>query len=304
MKVLQTLKVKSIQSMVGLLVLILGHLSLPASVGGQSVVFEQGLIYRSVDNVELKLDVARPDNAQGPFPALMYLCGNGWGYVPYDRTQYSYVVRKAAEKGYVAVTVDYRSALKRYKGGGGYIFPAQVHDVKCAVRWLRANAAKYGIDSERIGVVGWSSGGNLALMLGLTKPTDGLEGDCEDMAYSSSVQAIVNIAGPTELSIAYDDSENPDDISTYLGNTPQSAPEQYRKASPLTYVSRDAPPILTIQGDQDTSVKPKQSYLLDARIREVGGSHILVTKEGYGHMNFWNEDCIWDFLDKNLRRSR
>jgi acetyl esterase/lipase len=138
---------------------------------------EDGITYAVANGIELKLDLARPSTGKGPFPALIYLAGNGWGwYGGINRTQHSVEIRSAARHGYVAASVDYREARRGGTGASQNVFPSQVHDVKAAVRWLRANAAKYNIDPDRIGAAGWSSGGHLALMLGLTSASDGLEG--------------------------------------------------------------------------------------------------------------------------------
>ena len=175
-----------------------------------------------------------------------------------------------------------------------------MYDVKSAIRFLRANAKRFGIDPDRIGVVGHSSGGNLALMLGLTRPVDGLEGHDEYLQYSSSVQAVVNFAGPTELTSDY--VATPEVDSAYVGGTPKAVPDRYRMASPLTYVRRDAPPILTIHGDKDTASYLQQALLLDEKVKEAGGKHTLIVKKGAGHMDFsLAEPAVWEFLDLVLR---
>jgi acetyl esterase/lipase len=183
-------------------------------------------------------------------------------------------------------------------GKSKYLFPAQIYDVKCAVRWLRANAKKYNIDSNRIGAVGWSSGGHLALMLGLTGPSDGLEGECGNLKYSSRVQAVVSLAGPTEFMSLYNDSAI---LRELLGGTPEEVPEKYKAASPLTYVSRDDPPVLLVQGDWDSSVPLKQAQILDEKMMEVGEPHTLIIMKNVGHSNFWNDNAVWDFLDEHLK---
>ena len=149
---------------------------------------------------------------------------------------------QAAQRGYVAVTVDYRQTSIKEKGKIKFLFPAQLYDVKCAIRRLRANAKKYSIYSNHIGVAGWSSGGHLALMLGLTVLSDGLEGDCGDREYPSRVQAVVIACGPTELVSMYNESsDEPGPVVDLLGGNPQELPDQYAKASPITYVRSDAP---------------------------------------------------------------
>jgi acetyl esterase/lipase len=270
----------------------------------EAYIWEPSITYGKGGDVELKLDLARPASGKGPFPALIFMSGSGWGYWSVGRRQCCSALIKAAEKGYVAVTVDYRLTSVKENDKTKYLFPAQVYDVKCAVRWLRANAKKYKIDPNRIGAVGWSSGGHLALMLGLTDPSHGLEGECGNSIFSSGVQAVVNLAGPTELISLYHEKSNPISIVEFLGGTPEEVPDQYKIASPLTYVSKDDPPVLTIQGDRDASVPPKQAELLDAKMKEAGASHMLIIKKGVGHINFWYDNAVWDFFDKHLKGER
>jgi acetyl esterase/lipase len=264
------------------------------------IVQETGITYCKGGDFDLKLDLARPAEGKGPFPAIVFIFGGGWSSG--SRTQCAPLVTQAAGRGYVAVTVDYRLTSVREGPHSKYPFPAQIYDVKCAVRWLRANAERCCIDPEHIGAVGWSSGGHLALMLGLTNPSDGFEGDCGDMRYSSRVQAVVSLAGPTELV-----SWNSWITIDLLGGSPKDVPEQYRKASPLTYVRKDSPPILTIQGDKDITVPLTQAELLDAKMKEVGARHTLIVKEGSGHQLFYDKSVVWDlfdFLDKNLKAGK
>ena len=206
----------------------------------------------------------------------------------------------------MAVTVDHRVISVKENDKTKYLFPAQVYDVKCAVRWLRANAKKYKIDPNRIGAVGWGSGGHLALMLGLTDSSHGLEGECGNSKFSSGVQAVVSLAGPTELISLYHEAAGftPIILVEFLGGTPEEVPDQYKIASPLTYVSKDDPPVLTIQGDRDLFLPPKQAELLDAKMKEAGASHMLIIKKGVGQENFWDDNAVWDFLDKHLNGER
>jgi acetyl esterase/lipase len=250
----------------------------------------------------LELDIASPSEGNGSFPALVFFCGNGWGYYSSScRGQYRYSILLAAKRGYVAVTVDYRSTNLKKDGNAVYRFPDQVFDAKCAVRWLRANARKYRIDPRRVGVIGWSSGGYLALMLGVTDPSDGLEGDCGDLGISSRVQAVVCMAGPTELVSEYRESGFPVCTRDFMGGAPEELPELYRKASPLSYVSRDDPPVLIMQGSTDGLVPVRQAILIDAQMKKIGASHSLIIKEGVGHSSFHDDPLVWEFFDKYLK---
>jgi acetyl esterase/lipase len=263
-----------------------------------------GIVYTQAGDSDLMLDIAVPSEGGGPFPAIVFFCSNGWGYYSYgDRRQFSYPLEKCAQRGYVAVTADVRSTKFTQAGKPLYRFPDQVFDAKCVIRWLRANADKYRIDPDRVGTIGWGSGGYLSLMLGLTDPSDGLEGDCGDLGISSRVQAVVSFAGITELSSQFREARNPVWTSDFMGGTPEDMPEQYAKASPLTYVSKDDPPVLTLHGSEDVYIPANQATLLDARMREVGASHTLVIKDGFDHFNFYNEPIVWEFMDRYLKNS-
>jgi len=124
------------------------------------------LVYATAADADLKLDLALPKAGKGPSPAVVFLHGEGWRAG--NRQQMNHFIEGMARLGYVGVTPDYRLVP-------GARFPAQVEDCKAAIRWLRAHAAEYGVRADRIGVVGFSAGGHLAAMLGLTGTQDGLE---------------------------------------------------------------------------------------------------------------------------------
>ena len=122
---------------------------------------EQDIVYTKAGSAELKLDLVRPAEGDGPFPAVVVIHGGAWRQG--NKADVRPILPQFAQRGYVAISPQYRFCPKD-------AFPAQVHDVKAAVRWLKANAKKYKVDPERIGAIGFSAGGHLALMLGLTGP--------------------------------------------------------------------------------------------------------------------------------------
>jgi acetyl esterase/lipase len=275
----------------------------PLASFAEDSIIEHGVIFGRAGDVDLKLDIARPSKGRKAFPALVYIFGGGWGYYGGGRQQCLYVMRWAAEKGYVAATIDHRLTSVKEDGKTKYLFPAQIYDVKAAVRWMRANARRYHIDPNRIAVIGWSSGAHLALLLGLTSPSDGLEGDSGNPGYSSRVQAVVAIAGMVEAVSFYKETNVPARVAALLGGSPEEVPEQYVKASPLTYISHDDPPVLFIRGDKDTSCPPSQVDLLTKKAAEVGMAVSLVVKQGQGHAAFYDDPQIWSFLDQYLRKA-
>jgi acetyl esterase/lipase len=265
------------------------------------------MVYRRVGNEELMLDMARPKGS-GPFPAIVFIHGGGW--YQGSRQAYHASIQEAADRGYVAVTVSYRlmefDQTQKETTSATPIFPAQLHDVKAAIRWLRANSDKYGIDPMRIGVTGASAGGHLSLMLGLSDEESDLEGDGEHLDQSSRVQAVVNVFGPTDMEACYTSSSVAWIFRLFLGGTPDQQAVTYSQASPIFFATADDPPVLTLHGDQDLLVPIAQAKMLDAKMQSVGGDHSLRVFEGSGH-GFAGETrkqadaAMWAFFQKTLK---
>lgn len=270
-------------------------------------IIEKAITYGHAGEEELKLDLARPEG-DGPFPAIVFIHGGGWAYG--HRKAYEDRIEEAAGRGYVAITVSYRlmkfDQENKETTTAEPIFPAQVHDVKAAVRWLRANARQYHVNPDKIGVTGQSAGGHLSLMVGLTDEKSGLEGSNGNEGVSSRVQAVVNEFGPTEMVECFDESSVSWIFRLFMGGSPDDFPETYRISSPVTYVSQDDPPVLTLQGDLDKLVPVTQATLLDEKMKEAGAPHTLVILKGQGH-GFKGEDRdrasreLWSFFDKHLK---
>lgn len=269
------------------------------------IVVEQDLVYGKGGDTELKLDLARPKEGDGPFPGLILIHGGGWAGG--NRDSFRPAMRQAAERGYVAVTISYRLTQPDPTTKLGKVpFPAQIEDCKCAVRWLKANAAKYHVDTEHIGVGGGSAGGHLSLLVGLTDATHKLEGKGGHSDQSSRVHAIVNIFGPTDMAECWKTSTGARPFIQGLIGTPETAPEAFKAASPVTYISEDDPPVLTLHGSADTLVPPSQATILDKAMKDAGAKHELLILEGQGH-GFGGEsqkkamETMWSFLDKALK---
>jgi acetyl esterase/lipase len=252
-------------------------LMFPAFAAGQEpprLEVERDLVFGTGGGRELKLDVTRP-RGDGPFPAVVCLHGGGW--VGGDRRQMDATARVLAAHGYVAVTPDYRLAPQDR-------FPAPVEDCKAAVRWLRANAARLKVDPERVGVLGYAAGGHLACLLGVTDKTDGLDGEGGNAGESSRVQAVVSFFGPTDLARSDWDAEVRDqNLVPLLGGTLEQRPEVYRKASPIAYARKGAPPFLFVHGALDPVVPPSHSQDMAEKLRAAGGGARVVLLEGEGH---------------------
>jgi acetyl esterase/lipase len=272
------------------------------------IVVEENITYGQGGDVDLKLDLARPKEGSGPFPTIVCIHGGGW--LGGNRQSYRPLIESAAKKGYVAVTITYRLTQPDPETKvAKYPYPAQIHDCKCAVRWLRSVAEKYHINKDRIGVTGGSAGGHLSLLVGLADEKAGLEGDSGHSDQSSRVQAVVNVFGPTDLAVAYEDVPQVRDLVKALcGGTPETAAENYKAASPVTYISKDDPPVLTLHGDQDKIVLVSQATLLDAAMKKGGARHELVILKDQGH-GFAGDaakqanDATWAFFDRELKNS-
>lgn len=272
------------------------------------VTVQENVTYAKVGDVELKCDIALPQG-EGPFPAIVFIHGGGW--YQGNRQAYKAAIHQAAERGYVAATITYRlmkfDQAKKETTTAEPIFPTQIHDAKSAIRWLRANAEKYRVDPERIGVTGGSAGGHLSLLVGLTDKNDKLEGDGGHPDQSSRVQAVVNVFGPTEMASCHDGSVVAWIFRLFMGGTPMETPDTYKAASPVTYASEDDPPVLTLHGDKDTLVPIAQATLLDEKMKAAGAKHTLKIFEGQGHgfAGKHNEDAMnamWDFFDLHLKK--
>ena len=269
------------------------------------LVEERDLVYATVDGKQLLLDLFYLKNARQKLPLVVFIHGSEHSFYMANKVTFYYGAQEAANRGYAAASIAYRTTAEKVEGKSKYEFPAQVNDVKCAVRWLKANAARYGIDTGRVAAVGYSSGGYLALMLGLTDPSCGLEGDCEDMSVSSRVHAVVNLAGEADAVQEY--RLSPSYYQLYLGGSPEKLPERYRIASPITYVSPDDPPVFSLIGGADARLPQVQT--LDTVLASAGVPHTLIVVPGASHyldkiVDLQKDGPVWEFLDRNLRSGR
>jgi len=263
-----------------------------------TVTFERDIEYANPDNQHLQLNLAQPKNANGAMPAV--LCIHGGGFRAGKREGYDALCLKLAERGFVAATTSYRLAPR-------YQFPAAVHDVKSAVRWLRANAAKYQIDPARIGVTGGSAGGHLAQFLGVTAGVKEFEGDGGHADQSSSVACVVNFYGPSDFTKSYGKSVDAAEVlPLWLGGDVETARLRHIQASPLNWVTPSAAPTLILHGTDDKYVAYEQGVWMRDRLQACGVEVELLTLEGAGH-GFKGADAekaeqaMFAFFEKHLK---
>jgi acetyl esterase/lipase len=218
---------------------------LPAELTG-SLVAHPGLVYAKYGDRELQLDLWRPKDEQRTLPAIMCIHGGGW--FKGERGNMANLAQALAARGYVAVTISYRLS-------GEAKFPAAIQDAKAAVRWLRANAAAYGVRADRIGVTGLSAGGHLAALLATSGGIKDLEGDGGNAEQSSAVQACVAMGAQSDLQSERirDLSAKPDDpfYRTFLGASQAESPDTYALASPRHHLDKSDPPLLFMTGEKD-----------------------------------------------------
>jgi acetyl esterase/lipase len=239
-----------------------------------NLAFEPNVAYATSDPQQV-MDIVRPKDTSRPHPAV--LCIHGGGFRAGSRKGYQALCVRLAKEGYVAATVDYRLAPKAP-------FPAAVYDVKAAVRYLRANAAKLGIDPEKIGTMGGSAGGHLALFLGVTGNVPEFEGDGPNKEQSSKVQAVADFYGPSDLTKSYGRSVDAAEVlPLFLGGDLEHARTMHLRASPLNWVTPDAAPTLAIQGTKDRYVNYEQSVWIVNRLLSVGVVAELETIAGADH---------------------
>jgi acetyl esterase/lipase len=222
-----------------------------------------------------RFDLARPDDDVRR-PAVILIHGGGWAAGSRELTHRA--MRTYAARGYVAVSVGYRLARRPRD-----TFPAAISDVRCAVRHVRADAARYGIDPERIAAVGFSAGGHLAAMLALAADTEGLDdGSCSLREGDVRVRGAVAWYAPFDLRTAVG-TRWPRVVSDFLGGAPAEVPERAALASPITHPSAGDAPIFMVHGTEDPIVSIEEARGMLAALRRARVQAQLVEVQGAGH---------------------
>ena len=260
-----------------------------------------------------KLDLFLPPEASGPLPLIIHI--HGGAFMMCDKRDAQVQPWLAGlERGYAVATINYRMS-------GEAIFPAAVHDCKCAVRWLRAHAGEYGLDPDRFASVGESAGGHLTAMLAVTSGAEGMEDLSQgNPDRSSSVQACVDMFGPTDFlkmdeqlgslglgPMDHNDADSPE--SRYMGGKiTELDPAWMEKSNPLAYVNEGMPPMLIQHGDKDHLVCVLQSRIFyEAVVGKLGPGRVtLEILEGADHADRHfrtgeNMERVFSFLDEHLK---
>jgi acetyl esterase/lipase len=233
--------------------------------------------YAVVDGKPLGLDLHLPAGS-GAAPLVVYVHGGAWSAG--DKSAYPAFL---VDSGFAVASLDFRSTHEAP-------FPANVQDIKAGIRFLRANAAKYGYRADRIALVGASSGGHLAALVGMTSGDASLEGgEGSNPGQSSAVQAIVSWFGASNLTTILAQSTpaglevRVPALQRLLGAQPQAVPDLARQASPVFHLDARDPPLLLLHGDQDAQMPVNQSLELDGAYRKAGLPVELFILHGVGH---------------------
>jgi acetyl esterase/lipase len=265
--------------------------------------------YANASGKKMLLDIHVPKDAEALLPTIIWLYPGGWKMGSKDQC----MGKIFAQHGYAVACVNYRYSSDA-------IFPAQIHDVKAAVRWLRANALNYGLDSTNFGVAGASAGGHLAALLGTSGGVKELEGTANP-GYSSKVKAVSDWFGPTEffeISPTWSNESIPPHLinySDYFGlateliGQPNQAIKHDNKlaklASPITHATSDDPPFLIMHGDLDDLIPPQQSLALQDALLTAGVDSTYIVVKGAGHLQGFTDDHFRDhvvpFFNKHLK---
>jgi acetyl esterase/lipase len=257
--------------------------------------------FATVDGQELLLDLYLPQDVVEP-PLLVWVHGGAWSRGTRKRvSRFAFV-----EAGYALASVDHRLS-------GVAPFPAQIHDIKGAIRFLRAQAGAYGYDARRVAVLGVSSGGHLAALAGTTNGHDELEGTVGgNLDQSSDVAAVVSYFGASNLttilvqSTPFGLNVRVPALDALLGGSPEEKAELARLASPVFHIDAADPPLLLLHGDQDPQMPINQSHELHGAYEELGLDVQFDVVHGAAHGGdaFFDAErtaLVQSFLDRTLR---
>lgn len=252
------------------------------------------------------LDLFLPEQpSDKPLPLMIWIHGGAWAAGSQANPPVLYLV----SQGFAVASIQYRFSQDA-------IWPAQAYDCKAAIRFLRANAAKYNFDPDHFGVGGDSAGGHLAAFIGTSGGE--MEGDLGNTNVSSRVQAVVDWFGPTDLTLMGQESgphtmiqhDAPDSPEAHLlGGPVQEKRDLAKTANPLTYISKNDPPFLIMHGDNDQLVPLAQSLILAKALMDAGVEVTMKTIPGAGHedpkfRNAKSRRLIEDFLSRQLKVAR
>ena len=228
------------------------------------------------------LDIYLPVNAKGKVPLVIFIHGGAWlsndKYA--DMGYMKKTISEIVSNGYALASIDYRFSTQA-------VFPAQIRDCNQAISYLYDNSDKFGIDKNRFAIMGFSAGGHLACLAGLSKNNYVADFFTPGTSKLFNFKAVVDFYGPTELILFPESEDGKSPVDLLLGAVPLSRPDLAKAASPVTYVDKDDPPFLIIHGEKDQMVPTKHSRLLSSWLSAVGvQNELFILKDAphYGEM--------------------
>ncbi len=242
--------------------------------------------YLTANNYEAKLDIYLPRVLNAPNKTLIFIHGGGW--TGGNKAASALHVFAYLEMGWSVVNVEYRLARVS-------LAPAAVEDCRCALRWVVANAKTYNFDTNKIVVTGHSAGGHLALTTGMLSTATGLDRQCYPGNEDVKVAAIINWYGITDVADLLEGQNMKGYAVTWMGSQANRL-EIAKRVSPLTYVRKDLPPILTIHGDTDPTVPYPHAVRLHEALNKAGAVNQLMTIPGGKHGGFTREEVTKAFV--------
>ena len=258
----------------------------------KDVVFGQG------NGRDLLMDALYPKQNKGEMPAVIWVHGGGWSDESLTKLYRPETdMARLAKEGFFVASIEYRLCQES-------IFPAQIEDCKCAVRYLRAKAGQYGIDAGHIGCWGESAGGHLVALMGVANVPE-FEGSGGWSDYSSAVQAVCEWYGPNDLFYGLNLEEGDSIFEKLFGGKLGTIDAQMKAGSPMTYVRAGLPPFLIMHGNADRLVPFAQSQMFYDALKEKGNDAELITVPGQGHGFFDGKeyyDKIIAFFIRTLKK--
>lgn len=256
--------------------------------------------YARIGDLSLKLDLHTTKATNSPL--IIYVHGGAWR----AGSKSDVPIAKLLDQGFAIASVDYRLSTQA-------IFPAQIHDIKAAIRFLRAKSELFHLNTSRVAIIGSSAGGHLAALVGVTNGNKALEGTIgEHLSQSSDVQYIVSLFGASNLQTILSQSTEfglkmrVPALQLLLGGQPTEKPDLAKLASPVAHLDKDDPPLLLIHGDADPQMPPEQSQAFTKAYEatKLPVQFILMPGSKHGGAEFYDDErtaIIAKFLDKALR---
>jgi len=262
------------------------------------------VVYARPGNIPLHMHLLISRRQHKPRPLILFIKGGGWGY-QHPQLAFRFIPQlvRFAQNGYVVASIEHRTSHEAK-------FPAQLYDVKAAIRYLKAHAKQFNIDAQHVGVWGSSSGGHLAALIGTSGDVPQLEGEEGNLSQSSLVQAVVDWYGPTDFlqmnmfpsAVDFDAPNSPE--SMLIGGLIRKNKQKVKMANPMTYVTPHDPPFLIMHGDKDKRVPYNQSVLLYNVLKKAKVKVMMYRIEGAGHGGFTQRDImdtVLKFFDDHLK---